>query len=203
MIHYIKGKITETTESGVVIERNGIGYELTVPALSAVYMAEEDQEVTVYTAMIVREDDVSLYGFDDRESLKLFRLLMTVIGIGAKAATAVLSALSTEEVQKAVVFNDPDTLARAQGIGRKTAQRIVLELKDKIEDTAFVKAAGKEISGAPADSTGMNAVSEAVSALISLGYSRSEASEAVASCGLTDAAAEEYVRAALKKLSRL
>lgn len=203
MIHYIKGKITETTESGVVIERNGIGYELTVPALSAVYMAEEDQEVTVYTAMIVREDDVSLYGFDDRESLKLFRLLMTVSGIGAKAATAVLSALSAEEVQKAVVFNDPDTLARAQGIGRKTAQRIVLELKDKIEDTAFVKAAGKKISGAPADSTGMNAVSEAVSALISLGYSRSEASEAVASCGLTDAAAEEYVRAALKKLSRL
>ena len=94
MIHYIKGRITETTDSGVVIERNGIGYELTVPALSAVYMAPADQEVTVYTAMIVREDDVSLYGFDDRESLKLFRLLMTVSGIGAKAAVAVLSALS-------------------------------------------------------------------------------------------------------------
>ena len=72
MIHYIKGRITETTDTGVVIERNGIGYELTVPSLSAVYMAPPDQEVTVYTAMIVREDDVSLYGFDDRESLKLF-----------------------------------------------------------------------------------------------------------------------------------
>lgn len=203
MIHYIKGRITETTDTGVVIERNGIGYELTVPSLSAVYMAPPDQEVTVYTAMIVREDDVSLYGFDDRESLKLFRLLMTVSGIGAKAAVAVLSALSPAEVQKAVVFNDPDTLARAQGIGKKTAQRIVLELKDKLEDAALTMSDGGAAAAALPESDPMGSISEAVSALVSLGYSRSEASEAVASCGLTDAAAEEYIRAALKKLSRL
>lgn len=203
MIHYIKGRITETTDTGVVIERNGIGYELTVPSLSAVYMAPPDQEVTVYTAMIVREDDVSLYGFDDRESLKLFRLLMTVSGIGAKAAVAVLSALSPAEVQKAVVFNDPDTLARAQGIGKKTAQRIVLELKDKLEDAALTMSDSGAAAAALPESDPMGSISEAVSALVSLGYSRSEASEAVASCGLTDAAAEEYIRAALKKLSRL
>ena len=204
MIHYIKGRITETTDSGVVIERNGIGYELTVPALSAVYMAPADQEVTVYTAMIVREDDVSLYGFDDRESLKLFRLLMTVSGIGAKAAVAVLSALSPAEVQKAVVFNDPDTLARAQGMGKKTAQRIVLELKDKLEDQSFQTTAGGTAAvAAEAEDGPLEGVSEAVSALISLGYSKSEASEAIASCGLTDVTAEEYIRAALKKLSRL
>lgn len=203
MIHYIKGRITETTDTGVVIERNGIGYELTVPSLSAVYMAPPDQEVTVYTAMIVREDDVSLYGFDDRESLKLFRLLMTVSGIGAKAAVAVLSALSPTEVQKAVVFNDPDTLARAQGIGKKTAQRIVLELKDKLEDAALTMSDSGAAAAALPESDPMGSISEAVSALMSLGYSRSEASEAVASCGLTDAAAEEYIRAALKKLSRL
>lgn len=203
MIHYIKGRITETTDTGVVIERNGIGYELTVPSLSAVYMAPPDQEVTVYTAMIVREDDVSLYGFDDRESLKLFRLLMTVSGIGAKAAVAVLSALSPAEVQKAVVFNDPDTLARAQGIGKKTAQRIVLELKDKLEDAALTMSDGGAAAAALPESDPMGSISEAVSALMSLGYSRSEASEAVASCGLTDAAAEEYIRVALKKLSRL
>ena len=203
MIHYIKGRITETTDTGVVIERNGIGYELTVPSLSAVYMAPPDQGVTVYTAMIVREDDVSLYGFDDRESLKLFRLLMTVSGIGAKAAVAVLSALSPAEVQKAVVFNDPDTLARAQGIGKKTAQRIVLELKDKLEDAALTMSDSGAAAAALPESDPMGSISEAVSALVSLGYSRSEASEAVASCGLTDAAAEEYIRAALKKLSRL
>lgn len=203
MIHYIKGRITETTDTGVVIERNGIGYELTVPSLSAVYMTPPDQEVTVYTAMIVREDDVSLYGFDDRESLKLFRLLMTVSGIGAKAAVAVLSALSPAEVQKAVVFNDPDTLARAQGIGKKTAQRIVLELKDKLEDAALTMSDGGAAAAALPESDPMGSISEAVSALMSLGYSRSEASEAVASCGLTDTAAEEYIRAALKKLSRL
>ena len=203
MIHYIKGRITETTDTGVVIERNGIGYELTVPSLSAVYNAPPDHEDTEKSAMIVREDDVSLYGFDDRESLKLFRLLMTVSGIGAKAAVAVLSTLSPAEVQKAVVFNDPDTLARAQGIGKKTAQRIVLELKDKLEDAALTMSDGGAAAAALPESDPMGSISEAVSALMSLGYSRSEASEAVASCGLTDAAAEEYIRAALKKLSRL
>ncbi len=201
MIHYIKGKITETYDGGVVIENNGIGYEITVPALSAVCMAPADQEVTVYTAMIVREDDVSLYGFDDRESLTLFRLLMTVSGIGAKAAVSILSALSPSEIQKAVVFNDPDTLARAQGVGKKTAQRIVLELKDKLEGRVFGE--GAKAVAAEADNQPLSSISEAVSALVALGYSKSEASEAVASCGLSDVSAEEYIRAALKKMSRL
>ena len=114
-----------------------------------------------------------------------------------------MSALSPAEVQKAVVFNDPDTLARAQGIGKKTAQRIVLELKDKLEDAALTMSDGGAAAAALPESDPMGSISEAVSALMSLGYSRSEASEAVASCGLTDAAAEEYIRAALKKLSRL
>lgn len=201
MIHYIKGRVTETYDGGVVVENNGIGYELTVPALSAVYMAPADQEVTVYTAMIVREDDVSLYGFDDRESLQMFRLLMTVSGIGAKAAVSILSALSPSEVQKAVVFNDPDTLSRAQGVGKKTAQRIVLELKDKLEGRVFGERE-KAVAAEAADDA-LGSISEAVAALVSLGYSKSEAAEAVASCGLSDVSAEEYIRAALKKMSRL
>ena len=168
-------------------------------------MAPPERQVTVYTAMIVREDDVSLYGFDDRESLALFRLLTTVSGIGAKAAISILSSLTAEEIKKAVVFNDPDTLARAQGVGKKTAQRIVLELKDKLEDQVFGAApesgAGARAAAAEEDDP-MSGVSEAVSALVALGYSKSEAAEAVASSGLEDASAEEYIRAALKKLSR-
>lgn len=204
MIHYIIGRVTETIDGGVVIESNGIGYELVMPALSAAYMASPDKEIKVYTAMTVREDDVSLYGFDDRESLSLFRLLTTVSGIGAKAAISILSSLSPAEIQKAVVFNDPDTLSRAQGVGKKTAQRIVLELKDKLEDKVFEASGGKAAAvAAESEENPLGSISEAVSALIALGYSKSEASEAVASCGLEDASAEEYIKAALKKLSRL
>ena len=204
MIGFVKGTLAEKGAGYVIIEAGGIGYEIFVPANSAAYLSSEGDEVKVYTMMSVREDDVSLYGFDDRESLKLFRLLMTVSGIGAKAAVAVLSALSPAEVQKAVVFNDPDTLARAQGVGKKTAQRIVLELKDKLEDQSFQTTAGGTAAvAAEAEDGPLEGVSEAVSALISLGYSKSEASEAIASCGLTDVTAEEYIRAALKKLSRL
>ena len=204
MFHYIKGRITDTFDGGVVIENNGIGYELIVPALSAAYMAPADKEITVYTAMVVREDDVSLYGFDDRESLSLFRLLTTVSGIGAKAAVSILSSLSPAEVQKAIVFNDPDTLSRAQGVGKKTAQRIVLELKDKLEDKVFDASSDRTAAvSAGKGENPLGSISEAVSALIALGYSKSEASEAVAACSMEDASAEEYIKAALKKLSRL
>lgn len=201
MIHYIKGTVAETSAGGVVIENGGIGYEIIMPSLSAACAAPPGREVTVYTAMIVREDGVSLYGFDDRQSLSLFRLLTTVSGIGAKAAVSILSSLTADEIQKAVVFNDPDTLSRAQGVGKKTAQRIVLELRDKIEGMTFEsKAMTSAVSGGESLT---DSVSEAVAALVSLGYSRSEAAEAVASCGLEDASAEEYIRAALKKISRL
>ena len=133
MIHYIRGIVAGVFPGGVIIENGGIGYEIIMPSLSAVCSVPQGSEVTVYTAMIVREDDVSLYGFDDRKTLSLFRLLTSVSGIGAKAAVSILSSLTADEVQKAVVFNDPDTLSRAQGVGKKTAQRIVLELKDKVE----------------------------------------------------------------------
>lgn len=200
MLHYIKGRVADTFENGVVIENNGIGYELNVPSTSALYAALGGGEVTAYTAMIVREDNISLYGFDDRENLAVFRMLTTVSGIGAKAALAVLSALTSSEIKKAIVFNDPDTLAKAQGVGKKTAQRIVLELKDKVEASAF--ADGIETSGSPGGNA-LTGVTEAVSALVALGYSKSEASEAVASTGLEDGAeAEEYIKAALKRLSK-
>jgi Holliday junction DNA helicase RuvA len=194
MIHFIKGTLAGTFENGIVIENGGIGFEVNIPSSSAVYMMPEGAEVTVYTAMTVREDDISLYGFDDRESLKMFRMLTGVSGIGSKGALSVLSSLTVTEIKKAVVFEDAALLSKAQGIGKKTAQRIVLELRDKIDAESIA-----ERLDTPKLSS---SASEAAEALISLGYSKTEAAEAVAQSGLEDASAEDYIKAALKILSR-
>ena len=206
MIHYIKGRVTETFDDMIVIENNGIGYEMTVPSTSALYLASPDTEVTAYAAMMVREDDVSLYGFDDRESLRMFRMLQKVSGIGAKAAVAILSALTVTDIKKAIIFNDPDTISRAKGIGKKTAQKIVLELKDSIDaDSLNGAESGMAVAGAAAgrgDTGEISAISDAIDALVMLGYTKSDASEAIAASGLEHGSAEDYIKAALKKLSK-
>ena len=132
MLHYIKGTLAMKMASEIVVEAGGLGYEITVPANSSVYLAHEGDQVTVYTAMMVREDDVSLYGFGDKNELDTFRKLITVSGVGAKAAIAILSAMPLHEVHQAIILEDAKSLTRANGIGKKTAERIVLELKDKI-----------------------------------------------------------------------
>lgn len=191
MLHFIKGRIAEVLPGLAVLENGGIGYELHIPDNSAAYLAKPGDEIRFYTAMIVREDDISLYGFTERESLTLFRKLMTVSGVGAKAALAVLSAMPLAELNKAIVFEDVAALTRANGIGKKTAQRIVLDLKDKIDtvDTGFSVPDGEIVAGSAKD--------EAVSALIYLGYTKSEAMTALV--GITDPelTAEEYIRKAL------
>ncbi len=121
MFHYIKGNITMKFEGGVVIEAGGIGYEVFVPDNSSVYLNENNETVLIYTAMIMREDDVSIYGFHDKEALDLFRKLMTVNGVGAKAAMAILSAMPVSEIKKAIVFDDAVTLTKANGIGKKNS----------------------------------------------------------------------------------
>ena len=122
MIHYIKGVITETLPGKVVIENGGIGYEVYVPDNSAAYLTGKNELTTLYTAMIVREDDISLYGFSDTESLRMFNTLITVSGVGAKVALAILSALSVNELKQAIVFEDAASITKANGIGKKTAQ---------------------------------------------------------------------------------
>ncbi|QAT42734.1 Holliday junction branch migration protein RuvA [Aminipila luticellarii] len=197
MLHFIKGTLAGNFPGGVVIETGGLGYEVSVPDNSAVYLSKEGQQVMVYTAMIVREDDISLYGFADRESLQLFRKLMTVNGVGAKAALAILSALPITELQKAIVFEDAAALTKANGIGKKIAQRIVLELKDKLDATEAI------VGGIPASDiagASLNEKGEAVRALIALGYSKGEAVEALAGIEENDLTVEEYIKKALKRL---
>ena len=204
MINYIKGKITNIYEGLLIIERNGIGYELNVPASSPLYIADRDEEITVFTYMAVKEDDISLYGFHDRESLRIFRMLITVSGVGAKAGTAILSALTTDEIKQAIVYNKPEILARAQGIGKKTAQRLVLELADKLRDEAIavIKDKSSKLSSGNIEGNLM-VVSETVEALVSLGYMKSEASDAVAAVDEKEKSnVQTCLKAALKIMAR-
>lgn len=200
MLHYIKGILTMKQESQIVLEAGGLGYEVTVPANSGVYLAHEGDEITVFTAMMVREDDVSLYGFGSKEELDTFRKLITVSGVGAKAAIAILSAMPLGEVHQAIILEDAKSLTRANGIGKKTAERIVLELKDKfgyLEDAALT--AGSDVS-LTAAGDGTDNRTEAVNALISLGYTKGEAVNALAAVKESDLTVEEYIKQALKRL---
>lgn len=199
MLHYIKGILAIKTESQIVVEAGGLGYEITVPANSSVYLAHEGEEITVYTAMMVREDDVSLYGFGSKAELDTFRKLITVSGVGAKAAVAILSAMPLHEVHQAIILEDAKTLTRANGIGKKTAERIVLELKDKfghLEDAALPS--GNDIALTAADTADNR--TEAANALMALGYTKSEAVNELASVKEADLTVEEYIKQALKRL---
>lgn len=204
MIKYIKGYYAMTLAGGIVVETSsGIGFEINIPAGSPLYKYGEGEEITVFTAMIVKEDDISLYGFHNRESLDLFRMLITVSGIGAKGAMSIMSSMSADELRRAILFEDVKEISKANGVGKKTAERLILELKDKIGKlggTSDAVAGSAVISGASADAGADDARTEAIYALVSLGYSKAEAFGAVSKVldeGLTG---EEYIKRALKSL---
>lgn len=197
MIGFVRGILAEKGNGYIIVDVSGIGYEIFVPANSGAYLSSEGSEVLVYTDMIVREDDVSLYGFTRKGELEAFKKLITVNGVGAKAGISILSAFTLEQLQEAIAFEDYKALTKANGIGKKIAERIVLELKDKF--------AVPEGSGSLAfDEVFANTVSsgreEAVEALIALGYSRGEAAGALAHVKGKDLSAEEYIKSALKNL---
>lgn len=200
MIGFIRGTLAEKGNGYIIVDVGGVGYEIFVPANSGAYMSAEGQEVMIHTMMIVREDDMSLYGFTRKGEKDAFKKLITVSGVGAKAAISILSAFTLEQLQQAIVFEDAKTLTKANGIGKKTAERIVLELKDKFSAEGQD---GEPVAAENLMSDESGAVSrraEAINALIALGYSRGEATSALASVKETDLTAEEYIRQALKKL---
>jgi Holliday junction DNA helicase RuvA len=190
----------------VVIDTGGIGYEVFLPQNSSVYLRKKGDEVVLHTVQIVKEDDISLYGFEDTSNLKLFKRLITVSGVGAKAAMAILSALSADDAVKAIVFEDSAMLSTANGIGKKTAERIILELKDKLSDIAGSAAGmatgqGSQKAGsAGGQGSAPNITGDAIEVLISLGYSRAEAASAVVSVSMEADTTEEIIRLALKSM---
>ena len=195
MIHYIKGKITETGQGFVVIENNGMGFEVNVPLGDAAFMAG-DEEVTIYTNMQVKEDDISLYGFSDRQALTMFGMLTTVSGVGGKGAMAILSALTPSELQKAIVSGNSKAITTANGIGKKIADRIVLELKDKMAKFGYVAASGIAPAVKQAPIVGERA--KAVSMLIATGANKADAERAVASIEDDSLKAGQYFMQAAK-----
>ena len=179
MIASLRGTVDEITEKTAVINVNGIGFEVQISATTQAVLlnAGRDEEVKLYTYLSVREDAMVLYGFDTREELQLFQKLITVSGIGPKGALALLSAMSADDLTFAILSGDSKTISRAPGIGKKTADRLILELKDKIDAT------GKDYSGSVVlqddDTMAEGAEGEAIEALTTLGYSRGAAAKAV------------------------
>ncbi len=203
MIGYVKGILEEVRPDCVILDRDGIGFRIFVPTSLLQGAFSRGQEVKLYTYLSVKEDSLSLYGFAKKEDLEAFKLLIGVNGIGPKAALGVLSVLSAEELRYAVLTEDTRQLSKAPGIGKKTAAKVILELKDafKLED---LLPPGEEEPSAAADHAGSDnaAVSEAAAALVALGYGRAEAMKAVrdalAETGSSETGA--LLKAALKHL---
>ncbi|MFY9569285.1 MAG: Holliday junction branch migration protein RuvA [Acetivibrionales bacterium] len=203
MYAYIKGKLEARGSDHIIIEAGGVGYRIytTQSTLDEAGRIELGQEFRAYTHLHVREDVMNLFGFATHEELSVFKLLLTVTGVGPKVALSLLSAVSTSKFSLAVITDDIKTLTKAQGIGKKMAQRIILELRDKIRKEQFAVRAD-EGSALPEEPQSGSRLSEAVSALMVLGYTQAEANRAVASVYSDEAELEEIIRNALKGLIR-
>ena len=204
MISFIKGKLVHIYENVIIVENNGIGYEIFVPVSVIGNMPLVGSEVMIYTYMHVREDALQLFGFLDRDTLEIFKLLITVSGIGPKGAIGVLGTLSADDIRNAVMAEDAKTIAKAPGIGAKTASKVVIELKDKLKMRDVAENISSEIDGQQSifdDGGSKQAVSDAIEALVSLGYSATEATKAVrkADAG-DDVTVEELLKLSLKYL---
>ncbi|NMA33746.1 MAG: Holliday junction branch migration protein RuvA [Clostridiaceae bacterium] len=203
MYAYIKGKLEARGTDYLVIETGGVGYLVytTLTTLQEAGRLELGQEFRVYTHLHVREDVMDLFGFATHEELSVFKLLLTVSGVGPKVALSLLSAVSPSKFSLAIITDDVKTLTKAQGVGNKMAQRIILELKDKIkkEQLAFRADTGPLLPQEPQAGSGL---SEAVSALMVLGYTQAEANRAVAAVYSDGMELEEIIRNALKGLMK-
>lgn len=204
MISFIKGKLVHIYENVIIVENNGIGYEIFVSVSVIGNMPLVGSEVMIYTYMHVREDALQLFGFLDRDTLEIFKLLITVSGIGPKGAIGVLGTLSADDIRYAVMAEDAKTIAKAPGIGAKTASKVVIELKDKLKMRDVAENISSEIDGQQSifdDGGSKQAVSDAIEALVSLGYSATEATKAVrkADAG-DDVTVEELLKLSLKYL---
>lgn len=203
MYSYMKGELVEISEETIVLEVNNIGYNIHIPASMIDSFSGTGQTVKIYTYFHVKEDSMKLYGFLTRDDLNIFRLLLGVSGIGPKGALAILTVMTPDDLRFAVLGEDARTIAKAPGIGNKTAQRLILELKDKLNLEDAFEAKSVHVGGETGDSVS-GVRSEAVQALTSLGYSSAEALKAVNSVEITaDITVEEALKAALKQMAFL
>lgn len=204
MYAYIKGILAEITEDAIIVENQGIGYEIAVPGQVFDYLPSVGEEVKIYTYHYVREDAILLYGFLTKEDVRIFKMLIGVSGIGPKGALAILSVLSTDDLRFAILGDDAKAIAKAPGVGAKTAQRVIIELKDKLslEDAFEQKLANQTQKAELNPAVGVK--NEAILALTSLGYSQSEALKVLQGIEISpDDQVEDVLKMALKQMAFL
>lgn len=200
MISYIKGELVSFEKEKIIVDVNGIGYGIFMPETSMGMLPQCGNEVKIHTYLNVKEDAMQLFGFLTRDDLEIFKMLITVSGIGPKGGLAILSKLSADDLRFAILSGDAKAISAAQGIGKKTAEKVIIELKDKLdlEDMLTPK---QETELSISGESGVNAMySEAVQALVALGYGSTESLKAVKKVGSDCATVEAILKAALKHL---
>lgn len=208
MFYYINGALAHLENGCAVLDVGGVGYRLTISGTTYDSMppnrsVKEPPTVRLYTHLAVREDDIELFGFATLAELSTFKLLISVSGIGPKAAMSILTLLTPEKFALAVCTDDKKTISKANGIGPKTAARIILELKDKLmKENAGTDFTSASTASAPVSGGKKSVLSEATDALLVLGYSRAEALNALKDLPTDQLSLEEIIREALKKLMK-
>ena len=190
MIAYIKGTVGQILDQSVIIENQGIGYIIGASPVTLSKLPPVGESAKIYTFLQVKEDDLSLFGFLNQEEIRLFRMLISISGIGPKVAMSVLAVMSPDQIMSAIANQDSMAFSKVPGVGKKTAQRITLELQDKIKlqgQENILAVAGQEKQ-------------DAIEALLTLGYSRSESLKAVLAVAAEDMQTDEIIRLALRKI---
>lgn len=201
MLAHLKGTVEAIYDDRVVIDVNGMGYNVFMPYSSIEALPAINSEVKIYTYLSVREDAMWLYGFNTRDDLDLYKLLITVNGVGPKAALQLMSFLSSDDLKFAILSSDSKTISKAPGVGPKTAQRIIIDLKDKID---LLESYETKMTHVAQNENLSSSMAEAVEALSSLGYTRKDALSCVKSTGLSDDTdVETILKAALKLIARI
>lgn len=207
MFYYISGKLAALEPNFAVVDAGGVGYKMTITqntysAMPPRLTVNEAPQVKLYSYMAVREDGVELFGFISNEELSAFKLLITVSGVGPKAAISILSQLSPAKLALAICTEDKKAIAKASGIGPKTAARIILELKDKLKNQLSDEDYAENITEGAVTPAASSKLSDAQDALAVLGYSRNEALSALKSIDTDSMELDEIIKLALKKLMR-
>ena len=200
MIAYISGILADAGENYIIVDNNGMGYKLFVSGKFVDTLPSVGSKIKVYTYMYIREDELTLYGFYSEDELYVFKTLIGISGVGPKAAMAVLTAMTINELYMAVMSDDVKAISKANGIGAKGASRIILELKDKLKVEDMLDLSYSD--SVKGDNTGdANVVKDVIMALTALGYSASEATSAVRKINSPESMeSEQLLKAALKKL---
>ncbi|MBP1148743.1 MULTISPECIES: Holliday junction branch migration protein RuvA [Methylocaldum] len=198
MIGFLRGLVVAKKPPSLLLDVRGVGYEIDAPMSTFYKLPEIGEEVTLYTHLAIREDAHSLFGFVSEAERALFRSLIRVSGVGAKLALAILSGLSAEEFHRCVEAQDAARLVRLPGVGKKTAERLIIEMRDRLPELPTVHLPGAGTLPAPAASP----VDDAVSALIALGFKPQDASNLVRKVPVDGKSSEEIIRSALQSAAK-